>query len=256
MPTNHPPRARLARGALTAEAIARAALSLLDERGAAGFTLPALGRALGADQTAVYRHFANKDEIVIAVAELLLDEVMEGFVPTDCWRRTLAELSRRIRRVYTRHPGAGSLAASRTTGKAGEKRLVEYFLDAVVRAGFSGRDVALYYRVAADFSLLWAGGHASYLALAPGQQLIDESSWSREYFTADPKVYPRTSANRDHLVDVGFDEIFETALTLMLDGIAARAPRPCTCGDPAHVAAPHPSTGADGSPSTAAATRP
>ena len=37
-----------------------------DEGGTGGFSLPKLGRALGADQTAVYRHFPSKDDGNIA----------------------------------------------------------------------------------------------------------------------------------------------------------------------------------------------
>ncbi|EMY32997.1 TetR family transcriptional regulator [Arthrobacter crystallopoietes BAB-32] len=228
-------RAKLSRGSLTARSIAEATLRLLDEHGLAAFTLPRLGRALGADQTAVYRHYADKDEIVLAVADLLLDEVMAGFASSGCWRTDIADLSRRIRDVYKRHPAAGSLSGSRTTGRDGEKRLVEAFLSAILTAGFEGHDAALYYRVVADFSLFWAGGHAAYLSLDPQRQFADESSWVREYSTVNPGIYPHTAEVRRNLAEVGFDEIFETALTLMLDGIAARAPAPCSCAPGSHA---------------------
>ncbi|GAA4380810.1 TetR/AcrR family transcriptional regulator [Paeniglutamicibacter cryotolerans] len=227
-------RKRLSRGALTGSSIALATLRLLDEKGTAGFTLPALGRALGADQTAVYRHYAHKDDIVLAVADLLLEEVLDGYHPAPCWRAAIADLSRRIREVYKRHPAAGSLSGSRTTGRTGEKQLVEAFLAAIIDAGFEGQEAALYYRVAADFSLFWAGGHAGYLALDPDRQFTDESSWTREYFNADPQLHPRTAQTKQHLAEVGFDEIFETALALMLDGIEVRAPKPCTCTSTDH----------------------
>ncbi|OIH85323.1 hypothetical protein BLJ79_09130 [Arthrobacter sp. UCD-GKA] len=222
-------RTKLPRGALSERVIAQQALRLLDSAGTSGFTLPSLGRALRADQTAVYRHFSGKDEIILAVADLLLEEVLTGFEPSECWRTTLADLSRRMRDVYKLHPAAGSLSASRTTGREGEKKVVEVFLAAILDAGFKDREAALYYRVAADFSLFWAGGHASYLSLDPSRQLNDETSWSREYFNADPSIHPHTAAIRGHLVEVGFDEIFEAALTLMLDGINARASKPCQC---------------------------
>ncbi|HEY2594386.1 MAG TPA: helix-turn-helix domain-containing protein, partial [Chloroflexota bacterium] len=53
-------------------------MRLLDEDGIDGFSLPKLGRALGADQTAVYRHFASKDDIVVALADRLIEEAMAG----------------------------------------------------------------------------------------------------------------------------------------------------------------------------------
>ena len=48
-------------------------LRLLDTGGVAGFSMPKLGRALGADPTAVYRHFASKDDLVLAIADRLIE---------------------------------------------------------------------------------------------------------------------------------------------------------------------------------------
>ena len=53
-----------------------------------GFSLPKLGRALGADQTAVYRHFASKDDLVLAIADQLIEEAMTGWQPKGAgWTR-------------------------------------------------------------------------------------------------------------------------------------------------------------------------
>jgi AcrR family transcriptional regulator len=53
---SHP---RLRRGTLNREKIVSTSLRLLDSGGLAGFSMPKLGRALGTDPTAVYRHFAS-----------------------------------------------------------------------------------------------------------------------------------------------------------------------------------------------------
>ena len=73
-PGTTPSRRGLRRGTLTSEMILAESLRLLDEDGIDGFSLPKLGRALGADQTAVYRHFASKDDIVLALADRLIEE--------------------------------------------------------------------------------------------------------------------------------------------------------------------------------------
>src|ERR1700755_839407 len=106
---------RRPRGSLTRELIARESLRLLDEGGQEAFSMPRLGRALGTDQTAVYRHFASKDGLVLAVAELLHTEVLEGYEPSECWRDSLLDLSHRIFDTYTSHPAAGAMVAPRTS---------------------------------------------------------------------------------------------------------------------------------------------
>lgn len=55
------------------EAALRAAVSLIEERGPEGFTLREVARKVGVTHTAPYRHFADKDALLVAVAE-------EGFV--------------------------------------------------------------------------------------------------------------------------------------------------------------------------------
>ena len=73
-------RGGLRRGTLTPDRIVAESLRLLDTGGVAGFSMPKLGRALGADPTAVYRHFASKDDLVLAIADQLIEEAMTGLV--------------------------------------------------------------------------------------------------------------------------------------------------------------------------------
>lgn len=222
-------KSRLSRGALTKQKIVETALALLDERGVSGFSLPALGRALNADQTAVYRHYASKDDLIRAVADHLLLQASIGFEATQCWRETLAELCQCIFAVYRRHPAAGSLSGSRTTAGPGERELAECFMSAILAAGFQDRQAVLQYRVCVDFALFWAAGHAGYLALDPGARAQDRSFWATEYQNAEPARYPSTALLKHRLVEVESDEIFSAAITLLLDGLERQAPKKCQC---------------------------
>jgi len=223
---------RRPRGSLTRDLIARESLRLLDEGGQEAFSMPRLGRALGSDQTAVYRHFSSKDELVLAVAELLQGEVMEGYEPSECWRDSLLDLGRRIFAVFVSHPAAGAIVAPRTTRGPKEMKLADALLEAVLRAGFTGEPAVLHYRIFVDLALAWSGAHAAVLSLEPAARQGDQDSWSREYVAVNPAVYPHIAEVRGDLASINFETIFERGLAMMLDQINAAAPNPCVCDAP------------------------
>jgi AcrR family transcriptional regulator len=222
-------RRGLHRGSLTPELIVKESLRLLDEGGVEGFSLPKLGRALGADQTAVYRHFASKDDLVLAVADLLIEEALAGMTPHECWLDTVTDGVRSLRRTYARHPAAASLSACRTTQRPAEMRTVDLLIGAVIDAGFEGAEAARIYRAIGDFSLSWAGFEAAFLALDTHAQDTDRQAWGRAYRAVGRAEYPNIWQLRDELPEVSDDGVFETVLSLVVGGLTQRAPRPCAC---------------------------
>jgi TetR/AcrR family transcriptional regulator, tetracycline repressor protein len=231
------PRRGLPRGSLTPEMIVNESLRLLDQDGIDGFSLPKLGRALGADPTAVYRHFASKDELVLAVADRLIEESMAGLEPRDCWIDTLTDVARRLRRAYQEHPAAASISAYRTTQGPAEIRAVDGLIGAMLDAGFDGAQAAVMYRAVGDFILATAGFEAAFLALDEGLQRSDRSAWTRAYLSVSRDEHPNIWRIRTELPEVRDDDIFETGLSLMMAGLWQHAPRPCSCHAPPRPAA-------------------
>jgi AcrR family transcriptional regulator len=210
--------------------IVKESLRLLDEGGIDGFSLPKLGRALGADPTAVYRHFASKDDLVLAIADQLIEEAMAGLTPHECWVDTVTDTVRRLRQTYARHPAAASLSACRTTQRPAEMRIVDILIGAVFDAGFKGAEAAWVYRAVGDFTLSWAGGEAAFLALDTRQQDADRQAWTRAYRAVERAEYPNIWQLREELPDVSCDDVFETVLSLVVGGLTQLAPSPCVCG--------------------------
>ncbi len=227
------PRQRgLRRGSLTPELIVKESLRLLDTGGTEGFSLPKLGRALGADPTAVYRHFPSKDDLVLAIADALIEEATAGVSPRECLAETLADATRRLRCTYLAHPAAAALSACRTTQRPAEMRIVNIFIGAVLAAGFEGAEAALVYRALGDFALYWSGSEADFHALDAKAQQVDRAAWTRAYLAASQDEFPHIWQVRDELPKVADDDIFEMILSLVIAGLMQRAPRPCSC--PAH----------------------
>jgi AcrR family transcriptional regulator len=209
--------------------IVKESLRLLDHHGAEGFSLPKLGRALGADPTAVYRHFASKDDLVLAIADALIKEAMAGIAPQACWLDTVSEATRRLRRTCLAHPAAASLSACRTSQRPAEMRIVDNLIGAMLDAGFEGAEAARVYRALSDFALAWAGGEAGFLALGRQARQAGRAAWTRGYLALSPAEFPHIWQIRDELPKVADDDIFETILSLVLGGLAQRAPHPCGC---------------------------
>ena len=135
----------------------------------------------------------------------------------------------RCRRSCLEHPAAASLATYRTTQGPAEMRTVDLIIGALNQAGFTGKEAAVVYRAFGDFTLYWSGGDAVFLALDEKAQQKDRDAWTRAYLVADRTAYPNIWRIREELPEVQDDDIFETILSLVLDGIIARAPSPCAC---------------------------
>lgn len=228
---------RLKRGILTPALIVDQCLELLDSGGVNGFSLPKLGRALGADPTAVYRYFRSKDDLILAIADRLFEEALEDFSPRECWVDTVAEMTRRLRDVYRRHPAAASLTSYRTTQRPREMQAAEWLVGAMKAAGFEGAEAGLMYRAAAEFALNMAGGEANYLSLDVPAREADASAWPRAYRAVEREEYPNIWSVRDSLSHVSDDAVYERALEVFLVGLQALASVPCTCPAGSHSAA-------------------
>lgn len=223
-------RRGLRRGSLSPELIVTESLRLLDEEGTDGFSLPKLGRALGADPTAVYRHFASKDDLVLAIADQLIEEAMTGFSAQPCWAGTLADAVRRLHRTYLAHPAAASLSASRTAHRPVRMRAVDIAIGAVLDAGFEGAEAALVYRALSDFALAWARSALEERAQRGDRaQHGGQHAWPRAYLAVEQADHPHIWRVRQELPGVGDNAIFETILSLVIGGLVGRAPRPCRC---------------------------
>src|SRR5215467_1920305 len=222
-------RRGLRRGSLTPELIVKESLKLLDDQGLDGFSMPKLGRALGADPTAVYRHFASKDDLVLAIVDQLIEDAIAGLAPHACWVDTVTDIVRRIRRTFCDHPAAASLAACRTTQRPAEMRIADALIGAILDAGFEGRTAARVYRAIADFALAGAGGEAAFHALESRLQEKDHTAWRLAYQAVDRAEHPHIWQLREELPAVTDDDVFETILSLVIAGLTQIAPHPCGC---------------------------
>src|ERR1700750_2879184 len=88
---------------LDREVIVRAAQRVLEEDGLAGLTLRRIGSELGADPTAIYRHFRDKDDLVVELADRAFARIPAP-APALPWQERLRGLLRSGLELYRANP--------------------------------------------------------------------------------------------------------------------------------------------------------
>ena len=210
---------------LTPDLILNTAMAVIERDGPEALTFRRLGTDLGADHTAVLRHFRSKDDLLLGLAARLVSDALHGFAPSESWRETLASLARRIRAACLRHPGVAVLVAARTSRREPEFHGADVVIGALLQAGFQGREAASYYRVLVEMALAASAFEASFNVLDKAAQEGDRLAWRREYLTASPQRYPNLAQVAPHLAEIDEEDQFETALGLLLDAVELRAQR-------------------------------
>jgi AcrR family transcriptional regulator len=99
--------------------IADAALKVIAEQGLARFTSKAIALEVGVSDAALFRHFATKEEIVLAVIDRVEEVLFEDFPPAgaDPIERLGLFFRRRIQ-VTREHPGVARLVGSEQLAQA------------------------------------------------------------------------------------------------------------------------------------------
>ncbi len=137
-----------------------AALALADADGLAAITMLAVAKRLGVTPMALYRHVADKDDLLDALVERLLGEVAPP--PRDLpWQERLAAMGRAVRDVGRRHPNVFPLLLQRPAVTDPARAAREEVLVALVDAGATPATAARLERVVASAILGFAASEAT-----------------------------------------------------------------------------------------------
>ncbi|HSW98277.1 MAG TPA: TetR/AcrR family transcriptional regulator C-terminal domain-containing protein [Candidatus Saccharimonadales bacterium] len=129
--------AGLARDAIVAEA-----LRLLDESGFAGLTLRRLAARLQVKAAALYWHFADKQDLIDAIAERIMLDEFQRLRPaqpfnTIPWRELLTTVARTNRGALMRYRDGAQIMAHANMGQGNMLDGMEALLGALSAQGFS-----------------------------------------------------------------------------------------------------------------------
>ncbi|MEX2252315.1 MAG: TetR/AcrR family transcriptional regulator C-terminal domain-containing protein [Acidimicrobiia bacterium] len=115
----------------------RGALEFADAHGLALLTMRGLGEALGVEGMALYKHVANKDDLLEGIVDLVLSEV-DLPSPGEAWKAELRRGALSTFEVLMRHPWACQLLVTGGGGSGPARwRQMDNILGTLRKGGFS-----------------------------------------------------------------------------------------------------------------------
>jgi AcrR family transcriptional regulator len=203
---------------LTRERVLQTALRLADQGGLESLSMRKLGQELGVEAMAVYYHFANKDEVLDGIVDLVWAEVDLPVAGED-WRTSMRRRAISVHDVLARHRWAIGLMESRQNPGPANLRHHDAVIGNLRAAGF---DMAM---VAHAYSLLdgYIYGFALTKMNLPFDALDDITEMAQTMLAPFPEgEYPNLVAFiTEHAMQPGYDfaNEFEWGLDVVLDGI-------------------------------------
>lgn len=205
------PKARLNRDRVLAAAVA-----LADTDGIESLTMRKLGEALGVEAMSLYKHVANKSDLLDGMIDVVFGEID---LPEGGWRTAMRDRALSIREVLTRHPWATVLMESRTEPGPATLRHHDAVLRTLREAGFSLALAAHAYSVLDAYIYGFAMNETS---MPLGTEEETAAIAAMMVARMPPAQYPYLSEfTVQHVLQPGYDyeKEYEYGLDLILDGL-------------------------------------
>lgn len=123
---------------LTRRRIVRAALRVVDEQGLAALNMRRLAADLGVTPRALYRHVADKHDLLRAVCEEALGEISPPAGADLPWQERVRQVQGALRRALDAHPHVVALLAQTPTAFPAALLRVAEAVAAALQAGGTG----------------------------------------------------------------------------------------------------------------------
>ncbi|MDN5919186.1 MAG: TetR/AcrR family transcriptional regulator C-terminal domain-containing protein [Pseudonocardia sp.] len=211
--------------------VVRTAVAVADAEGLAALSMRRVAVELGVATMSLYRHVTDKDDLLNRMMDAVFDEWPVPDTPPDGWRERVQRVCRALWDRFRRHPWlASALSLTRPQALAGAMVYSDQLLGGLAELGLPPT-------VAFDTQLIlfnFVRGVA--VSLESEQQAEADTGRTADEWVDDhepgtlvalgTRDLPALRHTMDRLVghgyDLDLDHLFETGLTHLLDGIAAR----------------------------------
>ena len=205
---------------LSRERILGTAVALADQGGVESLTMRKIALELGVVPMALYKHVANKDELLDGMVDVVVGEIDPPVVGTD-WKTTIRERVLSARRALLRHPWASQVIESRTDPTP---TVIEYMdsMIGIFRAGGFSIDLTHHTMHAMGSRLLGFSQELFDDTSGDGAEIEElQRQGMAERYPHITEMVAAISHDDESVVGSGCDDQFEFefALDLMLGGL-------------------------------------
>jgi AcrR family transcriptional regulator len=219
-----------AREPLTKERILRAAVALADEGGVESLSMRRLAQELGVVPMALYKHVANKDELLDGMIDVVVAEI-DPPIEGAGWQTTMRERILSARRGLLRHAWAASVLESRGEPTPLVIGYIDSMMGVFLDGGFSIDLMHHAMHVMGSRMLGFSQELFDDTASMPAEEAAEMWTQMAEFYPNIAKLIPvAMDTHEGPVVGGGCDDQFEFefALDLVLDGLERLREREAT----------------------------
>jgi len=202
------------RPALPPDRILAAALELVDEQGADALSMRSLAQRLESGTATLYRHFANRSELVAMMVDRMIGEVDfdADAVAALPWQQACTSFAQQMFDALGRHGNVASLLIGHVPMGPNALARREKILAVLLDNGFPPVVAAHAYATLSRYVLGFA------IQLSGSAAVEQDAELAAAFHELDPARYPATLAAADDL-PVPLEEEFAYGLRLIVAGL-------------------------------------
>jgi AcrR family transcriptional regulator len=208
---------------LSRDAIAEAALAIVDREGLDALTMRTVAHSLGTGAASLYAHVASKDDLLELVIERVIGEVRTPGEPDpERWQEQLKEYAREVRAVFSRHRDLARASFARIPLGENAAQTSEWEMAVMRAGGLPDRVIGWAVDILPLYVMAVCYEESLYGSEVSPQELETFVAELRKYFESLPADrFPNVVSLAGPLTSGSPDDRFEFGLEVLIRGLAA-----------------------------------
>jgi AcrR family transcriptional regulator len=215
---------RSARGTLTRESVADAALAIADREGFDGVTIRAIAVEIGATPMALYTYFSDKDALYEGMRERLFARISAASISRRTWQSMLEGIAGGAYRVMREHPNWTPLLAHDSGPPSSGLGFIDELWDRMLNEGFAVEDAMRAYGCVMSFAV----GSVLFerIMMGAGDVIAKRLALLKGLVNNAPARYASLASVAAKVDRWRWNDVYELGIRSLLTGIEAQCARP------------------------------